>query len=84
MSRISNEEADALWGRTPEEHCVVVAAVGELKRAIQTAVSEAVCRFQSHTGLTPSAIAIDMLDVTTISDAVKRHVIGEVKVEIGL
>jgi hypothetical protein len=46
---------------------------------MQSALAEAVGTFQRQTGVTPSAIHVDMLEVTTVGDSAPVFVIGPVR-----
>lgn len=60
-------------------------AVAFLKAEIREAVRIAVERCRAQIGVVPSAIAIQMADVTTMSDrGVKAFIVGDVEVRFDL
>lgn len=59
---------------TPE----VKAAVDDMRSTIRVATSNAIASFQLRTGLTPSAITLTMVDVTTHGDAARVFMLDAV------
>ncbi len=58
-------------------------AIDRLKNAIREAATAAVLEFEGSTGLTPSSLEIEMLDITTHSDKCRRSMVGAVRVNLG-
>lgn len=54
--------------------------VAKLKNTIHFAVHTAVVEFKNETGITPTGIDIDMLDITTHGDRARDTVVGSVKI----
>ncbi len=54
-------------------------AVRHMRTTIQDAIAGAVGAFQTRTGVTPSAIHIDMTEVTQAGDAARIFVLGGVR-----
>lgn len=52
------------------------------EKRISIAVSAIVDDFMARTGLDPSYINIDMVDVSTIGSDELRHVVGETSIEV--
>ena len=59
-----------------------VDAIVVLKTEIQTEVLHAVNRFEAATGITPSGIDIDMVEMTRMGDRLARFVPGGVRVHL--
>lgn len=58
-------------------------AIADLKTRIQQDVRNRVAAFERRTGLTPAAIEVNMIDVTSTTDQVRRSVVGQVTIDIG-
>lgn len=69
---------------TSEMVAEIERAKSAMQRQIQSAVHMAVEEFTKETGLTPSAISIQMIDNTTISDVRPQYLVGMVKTTVTL
>jgi hypothetical protein len=58
-------------------------AVVVLKREITELISASVRRFTGQTGVSPSGIGVEMVEVTSVADNLRRYVVGEVTIHIG-
>lgn len=67
---------------TPAEE--IQTAIIALKASVRDAISTSVQTFQQKTGLSPSDITINMVEVTTLSDSLKQYVVGNVDVTFDL
>lgn len=61
---------------TPED---LIEAITRLKRGVQEDVTLRVREFQRQTGLTPSAIDVNMIDVTSTGQRVRHSIVGQVQ-----
>ncbi len=59
------------------------AAMAALKERLDKAAREAVRAFYEQTGVTPSGIQIQMVNVTTMGDAIRKYAVGEVLIDLG-
>ena len=66
---------------TPD--AVLSAAVATLKADIACAVSDAIERFREQTGLTPSAIELEMLETYQIGQGHRQSTLGAVRISLG-
>lgn len=55
-----------------------------MESVIQEKVAAAVAEFYESTGMTPERISIEMVETTTISDAVRRYSVGNVSSDVAL
>ncbi len=67
---------------SPEK--VMAAAMVRLKASIETDTAAAVEEFYDATGVSPRAIRINMLDVTSQGDPLRRYAVGDVAVDLQL
>lgn len=58
------------------------AEIDALKATIRDAVERAVDKFRYNTGIAPSAIDIEMIDVTPLGRLHKTYSVGEVRVRL--
>lgn len=56
----------------------------ELELNILKFVSDAVINFKRETGLSPSAVSINLVDITAVLDREKNQAVGSVKVRVEL
>ncbi len=56
------------------------AAVSELKQKIRGVVNDEVKAFSERTGLSPSAIRVEMFDVTAHGDKLRKYATGDVRI----
>lgn len=64
-----------------EEQPLFSTSVSALKDDVHQAVAMAVGRFFRMTGVAPSRVEINMLEVTTFGDARRQYVVGDVMLE---
>lgn len=57
------------------------AAVAELRGEIRSAAATAVATFAARTGLTPSLITIEMLDLRPANREPRLRVVGDVRID---
>lgn len=57
-------------------------SIASLKSDINKAVTDAVRKFNAQTGLTPSDIDIEMVDITRTGDQIRSHAVGNVSVSL--
>jgi hypothetical protein len=60
------------------------AAIERCRSEIETAVANAIKRLAEETGITPSGVSIDMLDVTVTGQLPRVHVSGAVRLHFDL
>ncbi len=58
-------------------------AIGDLKARLQQDIRNRVSAFERRTGLTPSAIEVNMIDATSTGDPIGRFIVGTVNVDLG-
>jgi hypothetical protein len=54
-------------------------AVKQMRAAMQSAIASAVGTFQQQTGVTPSGIHVDLVEVTSGGDSARVFVVGSVR-----
>jgi hypothetical protein len=56
----------------------------ELEQELYTGISHEIARFAVETGLSPSAIIVNMMDVRALGDKRSRFVVSSVQVQVNL
>lgn len=58
--------------------------VESLKSDLNRAISERIERFRADTGMTPSAVEVEMVDVRAIQDTMPQRVVGDVRLRFDI
>lgn len=59
-------------------------ATVDFKAAVRSALGQALKTFEAETGLSPSAITVQMVEMTTYGDSLPRYTLADVGIKLDL